>query len=306
MNAVNWSMCSLKPTRSSGSSLIPVLPPLLESLPRTWIFVILLLSSCKENVRSNEEVVHATDSSTKKNGIYLDLKTILEKEHRRNAIPIRVNYDPNFGSPKKYMGYPIKEIIDSMVKLEHFDTTKAIIAFECVDGYRPMMDLSKTFGEVNGYIVYKDLSQPTNKDWADSIESKFKPYYLVWDNVSKNDDSFMWPYGLIGVRLISRQTGYESVYPSKNVSLVNGFYLFRDHCMKCHSVNRMGGTLGPEMNVPKNITEYWQENDIILFAKNPNAYRYNSRMPAETDLKDADFKEIISYLKYMKDNKVQK
>lgn len=305
-------MCFIKPTNFKGILLIPAITHIIGNLfyKRTLYWAILsiaiLISACHEDIRSNKQVVKSSDSSAKKNEIYLDLKTILKSQNPKNIVTIQVRYDPYFRSPKKYLGYPVNKIIDSIVKLENFDTTKAIVAFECIDGYRPMMDFSKIFGETKGYIVYKDLSQQNGNDRADSIEAKFKPYYLVWDNIPKNDDSFVWPYGLIGLRLISNQIRYESVYPFKDTSLAEGFYLYRDYCMKCHSVNKVGGTVGPELNIPKNITEYWQEKDILLFVKNPGAYRYNSRMSAVTNIKDSDLKEIISYLKYLRDNKLTK
>jgi cytochrome c2 len=62
--------------------------------------------------------------------------------------------------------------------------------------------------------------------------------------------------------------------------------------------------MAPEFNVPKNITEYWKGDDIIAFAKNPKSFRRSSIMPPVTSLQDSDFKEIILYLKYMKDHKV--
>lgn len=61
--------------------------------------------------------------------------------------------------------------------------------------------------------------------------------------------------------------------------------------------------MGPEFNIPKNITEYRDEKLIISFAKAPTSYRYNSHMPAMTNLSDNDFANIILYLKYMKDRK---
>lgn len=270
--------------------------------------LLLLAFSCNNNLKKDPEkkLPDSSDSSTSNNEIYISLEKMLGRLNRRNAQTVNVKFDHYFKSSKKYLGYPINLVIDSMMKVKKLDTSKATLIFECVDGYQPMMDLAKIFGNVKGYIVFKDLDEQNNKDWDDSINAKFKPYYLVWDNVAKNDDSFVWPYGLTAIRLVSTQKGYKSVYPSEGPSLIGGFNLFRDNCMKCHSLNNVGGSAGPEFNMPKNITEYWQEKDIILFARSPQTYRYNSRMPPITNLKDADFKEIILYLEYMKNKKLQK
>ncbi len=206
------------------------------------------------------------------------------------------------------MGYTtfiqVSPIIDSIVRSKNFDTTNAMLVFECTDGYQPAMDYSKLFGPAEGFLVYKDLNEDISAN-PSSIGPKFQPYYLVWDNVKKDDDSFIWPFGVTGMKLISKSYHYRFMYPLKDQSLMKGFNFFINHCIKCHSINKTGGTKGPELNVPKNITEYWKEEDIISFAKNSKAYRYNSKMPAIANLKHADFAEIIAYLKYMKNHKLQ-
>ena len=83
-----------------------------------------------------------------------------------------------------------------------------------------------------------------------------------------------------------------------------GFELYKKNCMKCHSVNKVGGVMGPEMNVPKNITEYWQTKDIKAFVKNPYSYRYNSKMPPVVNLQDDELDLIVDYLTYMKAYKI--
>jgi cytochrome c2 len=262
--------------------------------------------SCVQTPKSKLQEIRGDDidSSSKKIEYYIDLEKILGKRNGTNALTVQVKYDHFFRTHKKYKGYYINPILDSVIKSVDFDTSNAIVVFECADGYKPVMDLSKIFGDTRGYIVFRDLDKNVGKNWPDSVYEKFKPYYLVWDDAKKEDNSFMWPYGLIGLRLISSGREYKAIYPFENVSLVKGFTLFRDNCMKCHSINKIGGTQGPEFNFPENITEYWKEEDIISFAKNPKAYRYNSHMPPVTNVQDSEFKQIVQYIKYMKNNKL--
>jgi mono/diheme cytochrome c family protein len=84
-----------------------------------------------------------------------------------------------------------------------------------------------------------------------------------------------------------------------NPALMPGFELFRENCMKCHSVNQIGGTMGPEFNHPKNITKYWNTADIIAFAKQPASFRDNSRMPPMEHLSDNELQLIVQYLAYL-------
>jgi mono/diheme cytochrome c family protein len=202
-----------------------------------------------------------------------------------------------------YNGFSINSLLDSIIRINNFDTTDGMLVFECSDGYRPVIELSKMYGYPKGYIAFKDLDSSIRDNWADSIKDKFNPYYLVWDDVEKNDQSFAWPYGLISIKLTSLKLVFKDAYPN-NPSFKNGFTLFRTHCMKCHSVNKVGGSMGPEFNVPKNITEYWRDEDIVAFAKNPNAYRRGSVMPAISTITNSDYKEIVAYIRYMKEFKI--
>ncbi len=263
--------------------------------------------SCNYNADRNFKKVKSNLSETrlKESEIYIDLERILNKMNDSNAAIVQVEYDHYFNTPKKYRGYYINKIIDSILKSARFDTTNAIVSFECTDGYKPFMALSKVLGSTRGYIVFKDLDKSIKKNWADSISDKFKPYYLVWDSVKKEDDSFVWPYGLTGLRLTSSEMQFRQIYPSDDLSITKGFELFRDNCSMCHAINKIGGSLGPEFNIPKNITEYWNDKDILSFAKNPQSYRYNSHMPAVTNLQDSEFMRLIQYLKFMKSKKLK-
>jgi cytochrome c2 len=266
-------------------------------LPFAWLSI----NSCKQ--KTNKEIPAqsegSSDSSSNGKEIYIDLKKVLGNPGEK-VTDVTVKYDAFFKTAKKYKGYYLNTIVDSVIKSEHFDTGHAVIIFECIDGYKPSMDLSKIYGDAKGFIVFKDLDSGVKRNWPDSVEKIFAPYYLVWDDVKKEDNSFVWPYGLTGLSLVPRDQEYKNIYPYNDSSLVKGFILFRENCMKCHSINKTGGTMAPEFNFPKNITEYWKEEDIISFAKNPVSYRYNSRMSPITNVSDADFTEIIKFIKSMK------
>ena len=62
--------------------------------------------------------------------------------------------------------------------------------------------------------------------------------------------------------------------------------------------------MGPEMNIPKNITEYWTDENIMAFAKNPQSFRYRSAMAPITGVSEEDFKKILAYLKYIAKHKI--
>ncbi|MFT4639418.1 MAG: cytochrome c2 [Verrucomicrobiales bacterium] len=65
-----------------------------------------------------------------------------------------------------------------------------------------------------------------------------------------------------------------------------GFDLFRKNCMVCHAIDGSGGTMGPELHSPRNVTEYWKEEMIPAFVKKPQSFRHNAKMPPMGHLGD--------------------
>ena len=235
-------------------------------------------------------------------GIVLDLNAMAQNGELPASDTVQISYDNHFNkNNKRYMGFPLEELLDAVVfKRFAFDTTDAIVHFECTDGYRPTMPVSLVFGQNAGYLVHRDLEAPPGRAWADSLEeARFKPFYLVWDGTQPGDHRFMWPYGLIRIKLVSLRREFKNAYPFKNPEMAAGFNLFNQNCMKCHAINGVGGVMGPEFNYPKNITEYWTEANIMAFARNPQSFRISSKMAPVQGLTDAEFKSIIGYLRFM-------
>ncbi len=271
-------------------------------------WVLISIFSCNESSVAKQKKIknHELNSISNNTELYIDIEKIFEAEVCSNVLNVQVVYDHYFKTFKEYKGYYINPIIDSFVKANGFDTTNVLVIFECSDGYKPIIDIAKLYGKTKGYIVYKDLGEKGENNWPDSVMKKFGKYYVVWDNVPKDDESFVWPYDLKGIHLIAAEKEYRSIYPFKKTTLLKGFNLFRNNCMKCHSINKVGGIMGPELNYPKNITEYWKEDDIVSFVNNPASYRNNSSMPSlEGHLNDAEIREILNYIKYMKDYKLK-
>ena len=81
---------------------------------------------------------------------------------------------------------------------------------------------------------------------------------------------------------------------------------FRQHCIKCHTLNGDGGSIGPELNYPVSVTEYWKSKWLRRFIVNPQSVRSNSKMiPFYRDVENRQEQvaDIIEYLKVMARNK---
>lgn len=68
-------------------------------------------------------------------------------------------------------------------------------------------------------------------------------------------------------------------------------------------MNGVGGVVGPELNVPANITEYWNRAALKQFIRNPASIRRDAKMPTPTGLSEADVDAVVAYLAHMKGRK---
>jgi mono/diheme cytochrome c family protein len=213
---------------------------------------------------------------------------------------VEIHYDHFFKKSKRYQVVPLNTLLEPLLA-QVKDTSGLRISFVCVDGYAPDMPLSKVLAH-EGYVALRDADLPADKNWPDSLRKVFEPFYLVWQNIPKEDDTFAWPYGFFQIKITTFADAFGAAYPKGNRAAQKGFAVFQLHCMKCHGVNKIGGVMGPEFNYPKNITEYWKKEDIWQFIQNPQSYRYSSKMPAQV-LKREEFEEIYTYLSFMKRQK---
>jgi mono/diheme cytochrome c family protein len=267
----------------------------------------LTLFSCQQNPTQEATVAENTAAANQPEPTATPILEVnLEDAAQDGEFPtskiVNLSFDPVFKKANKYEAVPLKPFLEKLITTQHLDPTNTEVIFLCKDGYNPSMSLEKVINS-SPYLAIKDIDAPAGKQWADTLKGLWSPYYLIWENVSKEEKGYTWPYGLKYLQFKAAAEAYKAAMPSDEAQLA-GFELYKAKCMKCHSVNKVGGIMGPEMNIPKNITEYWQKEDIIAFVKNPYSYRYNSRMPPVADIKDIELEQIIRYLEYMKGQKI--
>src|SRR4051812_5539449 len=85
--------------------------------------------------------------------------------------------------------------------------------------------------------------------------------------------------------------------------ILAGHELFITHCLKCHALNGVGGTFGPELNSPCSVTEYWNPRLLRQFITKASSVRSSTKMPNFDSLPEKDVQLIVDYLHAMAGHK---
>jgi len=141
------------------------------------------------------------------------------------------------------------------------------------------------------------------------------PFYLVWGNAERARlIPEQWAYRVARIEetapLAQR---FPAMVPGSglaaNASVRRGYALTMKNCIVCHTLN-LGGdaTIGPDLNVPYNPTEYLRLDALRRFIRDPQSLRRwpRGKMPAfgPTTLTDRELNDVLAYLRYMANRKV--
>lgn len=219
--------------------------------------------------------------------------------------------DPYYGRVKRFRACPLAEVLalgfgdldaaGAQDDLEGF--------FEARDGYVKPASLAR-MREPGGYLAFADADRMRGDDpgWEpiDRRQVDPGPYYVVWEKPAQRDPHrHPWPYQLTTIELASYAARYPHTAPAglpPDAPAWAGFAIFRRECIACHAVNGEGGTIGPELNVPRSIVEYRPAEQVKEYVRDPQRFRYTS-MPAHEHLGAAELDALIAYFQAMRDRK---
>jgi mono/diheme cytochrome c family protein len=221
-----------------------------------------------------------------------------------NTEKITIKKDPVYQTEKHYQAFSLMPILKKLSMGYKKTVNDSLIIFTAKDGYKVTMSYSDALKE-KGYIAFRDLAA-NNDSWL-----KFKfgneyitpaPFYLVWPKPDLDKWRYPFPFQLTTISLQSIESYYSGAAPqSKNNQIKEGFTLFSRYCIGCHSVNHVGGNLGPELNYPKNITDYYNSEKLTDFILDASSVNKNTKMPVFNKiLNHHQALSIQTYLRSMK------
>lgn len=245
------------------------------------------------------EEVPASDSLT------IDLLDLKDRGLLKATQIVSIKPDPVYHKNKRFNALPLKDILEKYSSIKRMNAADLKVVFECEDGYKPEMPLEILLS-AKAFLAVSDVDALKGREWEillkNGQESKMEPFYVVYEGVSGDDLSYKWPYNLVKIHLAPLHENDEALKP-KNKSTLAGYEIFKNRCQTCHAINKIGGKMGPELNYPKSVTEYWKTDDLKAFIQNPASYRYNVKMPT-LGIKPEEANAVVKYLSYMSEHKL--
>jgi mono/diheme cytochrome c family protein len=229
----------------------------------------------------------------------LSLKSLA---HDIASEPIR-GYDPYYKKEKRFRALPLKRILRlGFPGVEGLEDKEFILRAK--DGYAAYFR-GKLATDDGAYVAFEDEDvagwEPIGPQHANPA-----PFYVVWSKPEQtNLETHPRPWQLAKIEMVRFDVAYPHTSPGDlpaDAPAARGYAIFREQCFKCHAINREGGRVGPELNVPQNVLEYRPEEQVRAYIKNPGTFRY-SNMPAHPDLGEAGLDALVAYLRAMKDKK---
>jgi mono/diheme cytochrome c family protein len=228
-------------------------------------------------------------------------KSVALSELRRRAGDREVMVDDHYLKRRvSYRALPLAALLRAWAPAASYDE----ILFHCADGYEARAsraDLEQ--GRLDSFYLAYGEGGERFRSMIEQGKERIspEPFYAVSTDPN-GYATLSWPYEVIGVEFIRFAEKYPGLLPdpvAQNRVARAGFDLFRKECLRCHSLNLRGGEIGPELNVPRNITEYRDEAYLRDFIRNASAFRARSKMPPFTALSDEQLQALIAYLRAM-------
>lgn len=219
--------------------------------------------------------------------------------------------NPSNSEVRTYEGVPLNALLTTVYG--DVWTGYDEVTFTSVDGYQPAIPIA-VINRYKALVAYKEQGHegciPIKR--KNGMVVNPGPFYLVWNNIeeraSRADPTISWPWQLIAIDLSHFTKKYPNATPpaDSEAEVQLGFVAFKQHCIKCHSVNGDGSDVGPELNYPVSVTEYWYPEWLVKFISDPQSVRHKSKMIAfYRDVKDREeqIARIIQYLQVMVSHK---
>jgi len=226
------------------------------------------------------------------------------------ATTITVPHDVAYKREMSYRAVPIASVLAGVAADES-------IRFVAHDGFVATLPAAPLLARGEGAVAYLAVEVP-EAPWPPlkaGEAASAGPFYLVWTHPEfAGIGPEQWPYQIARIESVAPLARrYPQLAPGVALSVrepvQRGFSAFEKHCAVCHTLN-LGGdaTVGPDLNVPYNPTEYMRVDALRRLIRDPQSLRRwpGAKMQGFTPaaLSDRELNDLLAYLRYMADRKV--
>ncbi len=211
------------------------------------------------------------------------------------------------GKTKRYLGYDLATLFERL-RLPK-DREYLLV---CTDGYAIDFDARVLANPaVQAHLAAADADAGDDvwlPYFVGSKETPIAPFYLTWRvradapaNATLPDMMKLpWPYALTEIReKTSDATAAAAPTHGATATVTAGFDAYQTHCIKCHRVSGVGGTLGPELTTSPAV-QYLSDSELLSVIERIDRYYTDSKMPLfEGALPDQETLNIVAYLRHI-------
>ena len=192
----------------------------------------------------------------------------------------------------------------------------AVVQCNSTDGFSANLEKTRLFSTdpmaSRAFLAIEDPRSPWPRLTGKATSAG--PFYLVWINPEASAiGSEEWPYQIASFHILSDpRSVFPRIYPGADAgaNVQNGFNSFQKNCFACHRMNGDGaGSIGPDLNLPMNPTEYFEAKALAALIRDPAGVRTWPRRYmrgfSASAIPDAELMDLIAYLRYMSTRKVR-
>jgi mono/diheme cytochrome c family protein len=283
----------LPPARAAG-------PSLARSLLASFAAALALAPPC---AATGEERLTFVDAGGRETSL-----TKAELRARCGAREVTVQ-DAYYREPRRYLACPIEAVFELGFGAPPSALRGEDVLLRALDGYARSAPASQ-LASGGAFLALEDAARVARGlagfDPIDRRQVDAGPFYLVWTGAGRDDPHrWPWPYQLARIEVVRFEARFPHAVPAgapEGSPARRGFEIFRRECISCHAINGDGGTVGPDLNVPRSIVEYRPADQIKAYVRDPQSFRYTS-MPSHLHLGDADLDALVAYFTHMSRHK---
>jgi mono/diheme cytochrome c family protein len=233
-----------------------------------------------------------------------DQNQVLPRSELLQNPAVRTIVIPDDVAYKRTMTYralPLKAIVHQLEQVQ-------ALQFKAEDGFAATLPAALFSGASQAWLAI----EPADAPWPE-----LKPggrsagaFYLVWLSPERSGvDPEQWPYRIASIsETQAPPDAYPEILPDasipKDSAEYRGLQVYNTHCASCHRMNGGGeASVGPDLNLPFNPTEYFQPGFLRRYIRDPASVRSwpGMTMPGfpQTVISDPQLNDLLAYLRGM-------